>query len=387
MFFLVMKLVIYDRFITLNNNDFLVPLLLSYKYSQEIVFSILKSLLEYYGKESNNKITHNLLYRNTVKKMKIDRVKKDKRGVKKKGKFKPSMTRFARYIKFLVKWKFVEETRESEGRKRKFYELSDIGKLYLSLYDNKESKHQGLFIIILVVAGKAFFGVHKTYKIKGPAEPGDFGLINAVTKKVTNYRDEIINGVLPEDILNFNDISAQSSLAINDMKISENEILGCIRMLENKGIIQLLGNNGQLRYHVVNRTYEIFLREVWVDLFNLIDERIVCKMCIERPNRIEKDWMVLHYGKRKSTMIINRYHDFRRKLKSNDSSDDPSIQLIKDKSMYIEEKRKKIEDYKDLILEKYNNINQDYTDKLQEIPGFKEILLKLVCPSELLAIL
>lgn len=320
--------------------------------------------------------------------MREDRVKKELSGVRKKGVFRPSPRRFREHLNLLIKWKFIEERQEEKGRKRKFYTILDIGRLSVSLYDNKKFKYADIIIIIIVIVGKAHFGMTTIHKIDGPVRPGDFGLENPITGYVTNYSTEHFDGVISKDLLNMRDISIQSNLGIRDMEVSEREVDECISILKEKGIIQSIGYNGQLRYQVVDKTYQDFLQEVWVKLFGLIDDLIRCKLSLEGPNSEERDWMERHYGKKRASRDINSYYEFRKRIESKKPDDDPVIQKIREKyTTFINEKRNKIAEYKVLIHEIYEKIDGDYSDKLQELPGIKEILLEFVCPKKLLVIL
>lgn len=353
-----------------------------------MLYSILKCLQERKSKDEtqNNKISHNILHSQTAIQMKDDHVKKDYRGVKKRRRFNPSISRFNKHIEYLIGLKFVVMSQEKDGRKRKFYELSEIGKLYLSLYaSNKYNKYEDILNVLHLISGKAFVGMHKIHKFEGDAKPGDFGLINEITGMETRYRSEKFDGVLPEDVLKGDPISIQANF-VKDIDLSEEEINECFKLLEKKGIIGRFGIDGQIRYHIINKKYQEFLYDIWIDLFNLIDKRIRYHLKIGKPDEEETKWLTMHYGKKQAEKTRRKSYDFRKKLNAKHVTDDHIIQGITDKPRFIVETKQKINDYDKRIKEKHKKINEKYKNQL-ELPGFMEILIHLVCPNDLLKIM
>lgn len=143
-------------------------------------------------------------------------------------------------------------------------------------------------------------------------------------------------------------------------------------ILKEKGIIRVLRViDNEIRY-IVSKKYKKFLLDVWVYLYSTIDGKISNKWCyVDKPNSEEIGWYETMYGKKDCQKSIINCNLNRKEIRSNN----PKVyerSIIQNKSNNLE------------IIKKYESISRKYHSLNDDLFGFRDIVISVVCPKELL---
>jgi DNA-binding PadR family transcriptional regulator len=281
---------------------------------------------------------------------------------------KPARPRIFKNLVILRNWGLINKRREysSGGLEKTFYSLTEIG-LICTKYDYEPEDYNKFYNVCYLISEIALFGGKEEKERTGNAQAGDLGYHDPVTNKYKILYFEKKEGVSVKEILRRNNDS---------MNLSKEEVEEYLNFLQSKGIIgPIYDAFGEKRYQILNDDFKEFIDDIWSHLSGPIHMSITLKWYyIKRPSLIEKEWMIRFRGKKATEDFIKRYDSIRKNIK------EKSPHLRVNPIHNTNEINKK-------IIEGYKMISQKYPkDKdFGNLKGFKETILSLVCPSEILS--
>ena len=248
------------------------------------------------------------------------------------------------------------------------YSLTELGELCYR-YGYKPEEYKNLYSVCILISSLATFGIKEQIENKGPPQLGEYGIKDKLSNKIKWYKEEVKEGVSIHDVLQKLE-KENEDLSSEDTKVMEEEVNGCFKLLYEKKIITRNLVNNEDRYFISPEYYE-FLDRCWRELFDLIRKKIEIKCrYIKTPNIAETDWYGFQYGKE----VIDSYVW-------------NCIQLRKEKKEdkgKIKEKKEEIKMLNMKIKTNYDEIKRKYQDHLNGLPGFVDINISLICPTNIL---
>ena len=266
----------------------------------------------------------------------------------------PSNSQFEATINELLNRKLIIKTKidKIDGKKGTWFEQSEIEKIR-NRFNYGLEEYLKIYKTCQMISVFAALGITKVKRINPH---------HAYAEKV--------RGVSVEDIIERRHIGTQANF--ENLNFKREDLNEYFAILKEKGIIRILQiMDNEIRYIASNK-YKKFLLDVWVYLYSKIDGKISNKWrYVDKPNSEEIGWYETMYGKKACQKNIINCNLIRKEIRSNKSK-------IYDRSI-IQNKSNNLE-----IIRKYENISGKYHSLNDDLFGFRDIVISVVCPKGLL---
>ena len=268
--------------------------------------------------------------------------------------YNPSNAQFEATIHELMNRKLISknETKNESGGKRSLFCQTEIEEIRNRLGYGIE-EYLKIYKICQMISVFAVLGINKVKRINHH---------HAYAIKV--------RGISEEDITERRYIDDQTNFELH--KFTKEELHEYFSILKAKWIIQVWDvKENEIRY-IISQKYRKFLLDVWVYLYSAIIGKISNKWrYVDRPSPEEIRWYEMIYGKEAAKKCIIECYEIRNEIKER-KLEEHEKSIIQNKSNNAE------------IIKKFESISRKYHALNNDLYGFRDVVISIVCPSELL---